>query len=386
MRRITLITAAGVVIALAAAGYWHLHRRNALNQRSSALFRSMQVLFTSERQRFATKLRQHGIEGETLLQGDVTSPKWKESELTIQRVVSAYFKPVPILDGRFQYELDPSITPLTPVLSFVEQDELLRISKSVGRVERVNTPGDIELIGTAFVTDNGKIATNCHVIAQLISATGLPALVPGVEVRVDFSEPARHDPSHEFQVESVAGCPTRLGFDVGVLNVTTTSRDNSNGLPPGLPLSSTKYAPQWGTADARVSLIGYPDLQHTDEPLYRELESLAPGQFGKIWTPGIGQGIDNTQGFDILLHNGSSDSGNSGSPIIEMKTFRVVGVHNCCYSSVVSDPPAQFRLPCSFVFGQASFNAGIGSWELKGDPVIRALVPKTEGTLPSAER
>jgi len=375
MTRKRLLIALGMlVVAAAVLLYWiRFHRRD--SERMRAMRQSLQLLSTDDPQWLRDELRARHLDLKQLQENNEATLEKQGAFAGFQAVISSTFKPVPIVAGRLRFVLAQPVTPLTPPLSAQDQGSVARIGLSVGRVERVDDAGAIHLVGTAFMAGPGMVATNCHVVAELLTKTGDPVLAPNVPVRVDFGDSRQHDPAHEFTVTGVSGCPTRTGMDVGMLTIQTLALDVQSSPPGVLTIDDAKFSPHWGNSDARIGLVGYPDLDHTDESLYQALEATSPKTYGKIFTPGVGQGIDNARGFDFLLHNGSSDSGNSGSPIFDLTNFHVVGVHNCCYSSTLATPTGPLRLPCSFVFGQARFNQGVAGWEVRADPALGGLLP-----------
>lgn len=317
-------------------------------------------------------LAKFGVDTHQLIQAKSSSTIWRMPDIqtVVLRALLGTSPPQAILNG----VLIPTVNSanIGPPISEEDTKRVVSISASVGRLE--TSSADSSVLGTAFVIGSHTIATNCHVLTNRIGA-----LVDPSELILEFaSEPSR-SVSREFAVRKIYPCPGRLGFDVAFLDVAPMSLDGSMNLPK--PLSIATSQPPDGALNRKpIWLLGYPVLKYTTEPTYQQLEASAPGKYALIFTPGLSEGVDGvnaTSGnpkFQVILEFASSDSGNSGSPLIDATSGAVIGVHHCCYSSIVSAPSNRPGLPCSWVYGRSNYNEAIPMWEVAADPILGPIL------------
>ena len=191
---------------------------------------------------------------------------------------------------------------------------------SIGRVELRNN-ADFSWVGTGWLVADDVIVTNRHV-AREFGRTGSPGFVFRLGVNggpqsanIDFLEEFQRRASREFAIESILWIATPNEPDVAYLRV---KRPASNRpLPRHITLAETV------SADDFVVTIGYParDPRVPDQELVKrifgdvyEKKRLAPGQITEV-------------GVDDLQHDCSTLGGNSGSPVISLKTGEAVGLH-----------------------------------------------------------
>jgi hypothetical protein len=290
----------------------------------------------------------------------------------VQQVIEGSPSPQPIVGGQIRKVLPDAptlIMPLTPS----EASKLETLAASVGRIERLDGHGGSALVGTAFVINDQEVATNCHVIRAITIAGALgKELSDPASLRVDFGDNPDHDMGREFGIVSVAGCPSRLGLDVGILKVEARSSNQVNRLPAKLPFVGAAPA---GLVGRRVALVGYPNLRFPSDPLFKKLSAVL---YAKVQTLGVILDVVNdTNGkFQYIHHTSDSDSGNSGSPLIDLtgENLVVLGIHNCCYDPTAQQPRPDDPMPCSFVSGLTHRNSAIAVWELPRDPILGPLI------------
>ncbi|MEZ4302420.1 MAG: serine protease [Polyangiaceae bacterium] len=162
-------------------------------------------------------------------------------------------------------------------------------------------------IATCFAIGPRAVVTNVHVLDQL-ARDGLSASDAVVRFDVEWDAPSRLAP---VAVKGVlARHPER---DVVILEL-------SADCPPaaGLPLSGGAEP----AALAPVAAIGHP-LSDGRNP--RWAQAMFEGKFGvKRVSPGVVTGVERA----VLYHDASTLGGSSGSPILDVETGRVVGVHS----------------------------------------------------------
>ena len=191
---------------------------------------------------------------------------------------------------------------------------------AIGRVELKNN-ADFSWVGTGWLVADDIIVTNRHVAREFGrgTATGFVFRV-GVNggsqsAHVDFLEEFDRSASLEFAIESILWIATPNEPDVAYLRVKRPAA--RRGLATPIPLAETV------SPDDFVVTIGYParDPRVPDQRLVQrifgdvyEKKRLAPGQVTDV-------------GPDELQHDCSTLGGNSGSPVINLKTGEAVGLH-----------------------------------------------------------
>jgi V8-like Glu-specific endopeptidase len=191
---------------------------------------------------------------------------------------------------------------------------------AIGRVELKNN-ADFSWVGTGWLVADDIIVTNRHVAREFGrgTATGFVFRV-GVNggsqsAHVDFLEEFDRSASLEFAIESILWIATPNEPDVAYLRVKRPAA--RRGLATPIKLAETV------SPDDFVVTIGYParDPRVPDQRLVQrifgdvyEKKRLAPGQVTDV-------------GPDELQHDCSTLGGNSGSPVINLKTGEAVGLH-----------------------------------------------------------
>jgi endonuclease G len=141
------------------------------------------------------------------------------------------------------------------------------------------------------------------------------------EISINFAEDHCGSPASFVRVTQIFHIEPEPGPDVALLRV-------EGELPPALPLQEDALAAA-GLPNRNVYVAGYP-FNDSRNPLWARLEvfgniygvkRLAPGQLQELSGQPIGDG--NT----YLLHDSSTLGGNSGSPIVDLESNRVIGLH-----------------------------------------------------------
>jgi S1-C subfamily serine protease len=174
---------------------------------------------------------------------------------------------------------------------------------SIGRIERGN-----QHKGTGFLVADGLLATNRHVLAALTS--GSEVLAPG-SARVVFKQEvdATNPPEHIVPIEGVAAIHPKL--DMVLLTLPPLGR-------PAVTVSTIA-----AEEAARVVVVGYPARDPANNPQF--LDGVFGGTFG-VKRAALGEVLDGTE-TPQLFHDCSTTQGNSGSPIFDLLTGHVVGIH-----------------------------------------------------------
>jgi endonuclease G len=219
---------------------------------------------------------------------------------------------------------------LEPLVDFPPgTDELIEAVgqhvRSVGRVEFVNHR--LSWGGTGWViADEGStrlVATNRHV-AQLVArrasdGRGVFVRSPSTGARyaadVDFAEEVGTLPedARPVGVTGVEYLADDAAPDVALLRIA------GDDLPAPLPLAEAE-----ATGGALVALIGYPAYDSRNDPddqarYFRDLYAVKRFAPGKVMQP--------LSARTVLTHDCTSLGGNSGSPLIDLVSGQVVGLH-----------------------------------------------------------
>ena len=244
----------------------------------------------------------------------------RADELTAREQVG--LEAIIVLEGRPPLFIQGGDFVQTPPEWQVLEGHRDRIRASIARVGRVEVAGhpDFEWLGTGFLVGPEAIITNRHVAREFARADGDSwRFEPGISARLDFNEEYGALQPAEFEITGIAGIHER--FDLAVLKIAQTGGANQP-LPEPLPVA----AAQPGTVrDRQVYVIGYPawDGRRNDPAYMRQIFSnifdvkrLQPGMITS-WADGT----------DIFIHDCSTLGGNSGSPVLDLETHQVVGLH-----------------------------------------------------------
>jgi endonuclease G len=205
---------------------------------------------------------------------------------------------------------------------------LRNVIPAVGRIEVTNHP-DLTWIGTGWLIADDVVVTNRHVAGEFatlkmasggsrsfVFKRGWPDRKVEMAASIDFRRELRNNAPRTFVVKDVLHIEDDDGPDFAFLRV---ERAGSAG-----PLSpSLRPATAAASAEQFVATIGYPaaDSRIPEQDLMTRLfgdkynvKRLAPGQVQKL-----------TDG--LVMHDCSTLGGNSGSPIIDLTTGEVLGLH-----------------------------------------------------------
>lgn len=196
-----------------------------------------------------------------------------------------------------------------------------QIKASIRRVGRIEVDGHPEYtwIGTGFLAGPDAIVTNRHVAREFARRDGQTwRFQAGMSARLDFNEEYGALDPLEFTITGIVGIHER--FDLAVLKVAPTS--GANALPDPVRVSAARP----GTVVGReIYVIGYPawDSRRNDPTYMRQIfqdifdvKRLQPGKV-RTWSDGDPK----------FVHDASTLGGNSGSPVFDLETHEVIGLH-----------------------------------------------------------
>jgi glutamyl endopeptidase len=201
-------------------------------------------------------------------------------------------------------------------------DHRERIGEVIARSGRVEVRGHVNLdwLGTAFLVGPGTLMTNRHVAQEFCAQHGDGwSFRPGMTTRVDFLRELGSTTALEFAITEAIGIHER--HDLALLRVEGASSDG-RALPEPLSLSSIEPA---GMLDRDVYVVGYPawdSRRNEPEPIRRifsdiyNVKRLQPGK-------AVGYSTE----YSAVQHDCSTLGGNSGSPVVDLESNQVIGLH-----------------------------------------------------------
>jgi hypothetical protein len=195
------------------------------------------------------------------------------------------------------------------------------VLRSVGRVEVENHPDYLSpYVGTGFLAGSGILMTNRHVAKVFVKGSGRSwRFLPGVRARVDYKEEYRRDIQAEFELEECLA--VHRDYDLALFKV---AQRNSRGQGLPEPLMVSREAPE-AIRDLPVYVVGYPAWD--DRNNLREMQRIFKGVFDvKRLQPGFNTGLTEDR-FPKMKHDCSTLGGNSGSPVVDLETNKVIGLH-----------------------------------------------------------
>lgn len=201
---------------------------------------------------------------------------------------------------------------------------LRRVIPAVGRVEVDNHP-DYTWVGTAWLIADDIVVTNRHVAVEFATASaagdkfifrrGWPRNTT-MAARVDFRRELRNSTPRAFAVRDVLHIEADDGPDFAFLRVERTGAGGA--LSPSLATAASA-----AEAAQFIATIGFPaaDSRIPEQDLMSHLfgdkynvKRLAPGQVQRL-------------ADELVMHDCSTLGGNSGSPIVDLATGEVLGLH-----------------------------------------------------------
>ena len=251
-----------------------------------------------------------------------------DSELALETIVNRVGRPVlEVADDDYKIEGAEAAIWGPPLSNATIRAAIRRVIPSVGRIEVDNNP-DFTWLGTGWLIGDDVVVTNRHVASEFaaLSVTaagrsfvfkrGWPDRNTRMAARVDFRRELRNNSPRAFRVCDVLHIEDDDGPDFAFLQV--ESPGSSGPLSPKLhPSDKPAEAMEY------VATIGYPaaDSRIPEQELMNRLfgdkynvKRLSPGQVIRL---------DN----DLVMHDCSTLGGNSGSPIVDLATGDVLGLH-----------------------------------------------------------
>jgi hypothetical protein len=195
------------------------------------------------------------------------------------------------------------------------------IREVIARSGRVEVTGhlDYEWVGTASLVAPGVVMTNRHVAKEFCTRAGRDWVFrPGMTSGIDFLRERGSTASMEFAIAGVIGI--HEDHDLALLGVEGAAAD---GRPLPDPLAVSAREPDGYGRE--VYVVGYPasDGRRNEPELLRRIfmdvynvKRLQPGR-----------AVGYSTKFSALQHDCSTLGGNSGSPLVDLETHQVIGLH-----------------------------------------------------------
>ena len=221
-----------------------------------------------------------------------------------------------------------------------------RVREVIARSGRVEVEGhlDYEWVGTASLVAPTTLMTNRHVAQEFCARVGRTwTFRQGMTSRIDFLGELGSTTSVEFEITDVIGLHEK--HDLALLRVQSASPDG-RVLPDPLTVAASEPRDLLGRD---VYVVGYPALDsRRNEP--EQLRQIFADVYDvKRLQPGRTVGYSTM--YSAIEHDCSTLGGNSGSPVVDLETHQVIGLH----------------------FG-GRFGVGnyaVPLWMLAGDPLLR---------------
>ncbi|MDY8134684.1 serine protease [Aquimarina sp. 2201CG5-10] len=237
-----------------------------------------------------------------------------------QSIIKTIDRPVFLINND---EIDIAIT--TPWKRHIN-DNTDTISKVIPAVGRIEITGDDRRnwIGTGWLLKNTCIVvTNKHVANKFASSNedgtykiredwmGDP-----YRIRIDFKKEHATNEELEFDVKQVVYIPKGRELDIALLLIDDKNH-RGNQLPEGLELSY-----KIPSFKEKIYVVGYPACFEDEVKRDEHFNSLAgvkqfaPGKFSKTRVHRY-----------VYFHDCTTWNGNSGSPLLDFDSGKVIGIH-----------------------------------------------------------
>jgi hypothetical protein len=218
----------------------------------------------------------------------------------------------------------------------------------VGRIEVTGHPS-LRWVGTGFLAAKDVVMTARSVAAELGELNESDGWVfkPGLTAQIDFGEELEQSPATEFELTDIIGIHPEL--DLALFRV---ERASSAGNPLPEPLVLASQAPSTRAA-RRVYIVGYPAadrrvdstvMAYVMSHIY-DVKRLQPGEL-----------IEVSDQEPVFVHDCFTLGGNAGSPVVDLETDQVLGLHYGGYYQAETQTKRNYAVPL---------------WQLTDDPFLQ---------------
>ena len=257
--------------------------------------------------------------------GDITPLERSGLEVIVQLVGRPALR---YIDGHVQ--LPPTSlaeNQLWEVFVTTKRQQIDALSASVARLNLEQPGGASTHLGTGWRLGKDLLVTNRHVAANMVadvSRTHDEWQLTNHQYVADFAATDQPSAPRVFAIEALAYCASEQYVDAAVLRLKPSAAAFPPPLEPDFDAAAIGSAPAsaGGFAGTEVYVVGHPWQPHATD----EITSIFGDADGrKRCAPGMTTATrDEGPIFD---HDCSTLRGNSGSPVVNRWTHRVVGLH-----------------------------------------------------------
>jgi len=346
---------------------------------------------------FGDLLSQHKVTPKEFMSMDLsqlTSSEKKTVNATMFSVIDIGITPV-ILPSP---GVSPAVPNDSPALAQLIADHLAKLDEtkgSIGRLLYTTTKNFAKgpstnlfdkknpwfLAGTVFVTKKGVVATACHTIDNMVNINGNVPVLDSDRVVAVVEFGSTFNLGKLYRVNGIIGVGNLQGLDVAFAQL--------EGADDILPLVFSRQR----LATKNVYVAGYPLLTDLDgkdctagtldktTKYFCEFHS-AHKDAAKIASPGNVLLSDSDHfPIDVFSYNSPTRFGESGSPVLDMVTLQVVGLHYCCTGL----PSVDQRLNCATNhIREGEWNEAIGASFITSSDFLKDFIsPGSTEKLPN---
>lgn len=198
---------------------------------------------------------------------------------------------------------------------------LTQVIPSVGRIELEGHPS-LDWVGTGWLYQDDYIITNRHVAQEFATRRGerfvfkRNFLNEAYTCTIDFKEEVNNPTSKSYTIGKVLHMEPESGYDMAILQIVW---DDNNAKFPSLELAN-KLA-----MDETIATIGYPARDSRTQIPEDQIRIFSDVFDKKRLAVGEIDYVDPNMQF--FIHDCTTLGGNSGSPIVDIETQKVYGLH-----------------------------------------------------------
>lgn len=230
-------------------------------------------------------------------------------------------RPVLEVIGDTVSEDEPELDYWKSIIKSNKGDDLTQTFKAIGRIELSNHP-TYDWIGTGWLYKDDLIITNRHVASvfakKVASGFSIKKNIFGepYKVSIDFKEEYGDSTSSSHELVKVVHIEPDSGPDIAVLQIKWTNNNHKRK-----PLELADYA----LNDKTVATIGYPARDSRTSIPEDQLRVFSNIFDKKRFAVGEIDWVEASK--EMFIHDCSTLGGNSGSPVIDIESKKVYGLH-----------------------------------------------------------
>lgn len=237
-----------------------------------------------------------------------------------EAIIDVFGRPViEIRNNTFDHN-EPELDFWKAILESYKQ-ELGRLIPSIGRIELEGHP-NLDWAGTGWLYRDDFIITNRHVAKEFAKQAGGTFIFKrtfwgeNYQCKIDFKEEHQGNKSEEYRIDKIIHIEPDNGPDIAVLKIKWKGNDSK--------LPSLELAPAV-EKDQTIAVIGYPARDSRTNIPEEQLRIFSNIFNKKRLSVGEIDFVDEEDRF--FIHDCTTLGGNSGSPVIDIETQKVYGLH-----------------------------------------------------------